>query len=335
MLSPTELLCNKAIIDTLISLEKIGVLGFFTENQKELKGVSLDDLCKNFPVSKNKLEVQLEFLTANAPELIIKKVNKYYLSRIFRESEWQNVIHFATAYQSVFCTLDTITTNTSKYGIDIVRDGAHLARSSSIHNQRVNKFITRKVGELDCNFFIDCGCGDGRLLCEVVAGTKDSRGYGIDIDANAITALRSTISELKLQNKVFPIQANIDRPSCWSKDVVFPNDMSRVLFLGSMVWHEFLHIDGHFVSKIKEYRKLFKGAYFMMTEYNGIRWEDMPTQPKSLREGASVYQLLHPVTDQGMPRSQIEWLNILKACNVNIKNVWDCKPNSTVYLCRL
>ena len=113
-------------------------------------------------------------------------------------------------------------------------------------------------------------------------------------------------------------------------------DPQAVAITGITVWHEFLFEGEECLLKIlNNYRTQFPGSTFIIVEYNGFSWYELYNVSQSTRESASVYQLLHPLTLQGMPISREKWLGLFQKGGIKVQDTLFASPNSTVYVTKL
>ena len=86
---------------------------------------------------------------------------------------------------------------------------------------------------------------------------------------------------------------------------------------------------------MREYKKLFPRANFILVEYNALYGDSLSESPEYLQNSSSFYQFVHPLTKQGSPLSEEGWVNLLDKAEINIVKIDKIQPNSLVIQCVL
>lgn len=330
MLTPTNLFADRTIFNVICTLEKGGVFG---ELKKHSGGITIKNLAQHLALNEPILEALFEFLVVNAPEVLIKKNKKYYITSTFLETAWQNCLYFTLAYEPVFTELLPILKGEMEYGKDVVRVGSYLRISSAIHNEPAWDLVIDRIKRMEISTIVDCGSSGGDFLLRACSEIPDVHGIGIENDALVVTEANDRLKNHVLSNRVTIVEGDASQPEIWRKNVLRDIESTNIVFTGITLWHEFLYYgEQYFLDILKRFRDNFPGSIFIVVEYNGFEWENLKMLSDSFREAASVYQLVHPLTNQGMPLPQEKWLEIFKKANIRLQEVETVKPNSTVYI---
>ncbi len=321
-----------AVFEVLFSFERIGFFSLMKDNER---GRTAKELAETLSVDQRTLSTLCDFLTVNVPEVLLKKDDTYYLTTAFLNKHWQNLLHFALAYRPVLENIEGLLKGDVIYGQDIVRDGQYLRISSALYNQPSWELIINQLATLGIATVVDCGCSGGDFLVRACKALPNLSGVGIDNDTEVIKLAIASVPSM-LQDRIFIQEGDVSKLDDWCQAI--PSDVApdRLAFVGVTVWHEFLRSgDTGLTDIFLRYRSLFPGSFFIIAEYNAFSWSELPLQAESLREAASVYQLVHPLTGQGMPQSPEWWQTTLSKAGIKIENIIPVNTNSTVYVGRL
>ncbi len=333
MLSPSKILADYALLHVLCALQSSGV---FTELKKNPKGVLTSSLATTLSLEVPFLVPLCDFLVINAPEILTKKEEKYFLEPFFDERALQNTLFFALSYQSVFTHLKPLLTGEKKYGQDVVRDGAALRLSSALYNGQAWNQVIGLFRSMKVDTVVDIGCSAGDFLQRVQETSPLMRCIGVEIDSQVVALAQEVSRKSVAEERPLIIEGDAGTPEAWAPHIEPKTDFQHVVFVGTTVWHEFLSEGEERVIDIfTRYRKYFPGSAFIVIEYNGATMENMLALPESLRETGSVYQLVHPLTHQGMPQPPSVWRRIFERVGIPIENSIAVYPNSSIYICTL
>lgn len=331
MLIPSKILLHQSIISILHAFQKKGV---FAELLKDANGLSVNDFEERLSLKKSVLLPLCDFLAVNAPEILSKKDDRYFLGSQYKEKNFQNALFFSLAYESVFTNLSDLLSGEKEYKRDFLRDGEYLSISSAIYNSLAWDCIIDTLKNLKFNSVIDIGCGAGDFLYRIKQSYPGANCFGVEFDKKAIDLFNKNAQGGNSQ--VFITEGDAAFPEKWKDMIVKKKTSDDVVITGVTLWHEFLYFgDDYLIDLFKRYRSLFPGGIFIFVEYNSFLFSEFKELPFSLKESASVYQLVHPLTMQGVPPKKNEWLSIIKRSGMTLKSEIFVEPNSTVYVCVL
>lgn len=330
MLTPSNLIAYSAILNILCAFEKTGV---FIELRKNKQGISAPTLAQQLSLQISVLEPLCDFLVINAPEILRKKNENYILGDLFDTIPMQNNLFFSLAYEPVLTNLTGLLNGEMRYGKDILRKGKYLRQSSALYNNIAWDAIIDILRKMEINTIVDLGCSAGDFLTHVHNAFPRIHGIGIEIDNEVVELANKILAEKKLKHHISIKKGDITRPQIWKDDVMKHKEPQHTMFIGITVWHEFLYKGEEYLCNIlSQYRSYFPGSFFIVVEYNGIPLEDFKNLPEEFRESASVYQLVHPLTLQGLPQPPQRWQTILKKSGIHIHKTISVNPNSTIYI---
>lgn len=330
MLTPSNLIAHSAALNILCTFEKSGV---FDELRRNKKGISASALAKKLSLQISVLEPLCDFLVINAPDILKKEKENYIVGDTFRSTAMQNNLYFSLAYEPVLTHLTELLKGEMKYGDDILRRGKYLRKSSALYNSIAWDAIIDVLRKMEINTVVDLGCSAGDFLIRVHEAFPRMRCVGIEIDNEVVTLANDILIEKNLTQDISIKKGDITCPQTWKESVLDCIDPKHTMFVGITVWHEFLNKgEEHLCNILSLYRTYFTGSYFVVVEYNGVSYDDFESLPESFRESASVYQLIHPLTLQGLPQSPQKWQAILTKAGIRIHETISVEPNSTIYI---
>ena len=330
MLTPSNLIAHSAALNILCTLEKSGVLD---ELRKNKNGISAVLIAKQLSLKVSVLEPLCDFLVINAPEILQKQNKNYILGDVFNTTPMQNNLYFTLAYEPVLTHLTELLNGEMSYGKEILRNGKYLSRSSALYNSAAWDAVIDFLRKVEINTVVDLGCGTGDFLTRIQESFPRMNGIGIEIDTEVVDLANKILTEKKLEQQISVTKGDIAHPKVWKDDILKRVEPERTMFVGVTVWHEFLNKGEEYLCNIlSQYRSYFPGSLFVIVEYNGVSFEDFKNLPESFRESASVYQLVHPLTLQGLPQTPQTWQTILTKSGVTIQDTFSVNPNSTIYV---
>jgi len=330
MLTPHNLIAHSAALNILCTLERTDV---FVELKKNTQGISATDIAEKLSLDETVLESLLDFLVINSKEILQKKDKMYLLGEAFDTSAMQNNLLFSLAYQPVFENLTGLLRKEVIYGKDVLRRGAYLRESSHIYNNKAWDFIIDYLRKEEVNTVVDLGCSAGDFLVQVHDNFPRMQGIGIEIDKEVVVLANDLLTEKGLNNNIFINEGDVMHPEEWQDSIKKYIEPQHTVFTGITVWHEFLDKgEKNILDILSKYRLHFPGCTLIIVEYNGIPFEEFDSLPESFRESASVYQLVHPLTLQGLPQPPKVWQTILTESGIRIQETVQVEPNSTAYI---
>ncbi|OGG65214.1 hypothetical protein A2Z56_02145 [Candidatus Kaiserbacteria bacterium RIFCSPHIGHO2_12_45_16] len=320
-------LAGHFIMKALCALHDTGILEYLGERNN---GATVEAISLDLAIDKNILESLLDFLVVNVPEFFEKKDGLYTIKSQFYESSVQNSIYFALAYEDVLNNLPALLSKTKKYGIEVARNGKYLSKSSTLHNHHAWPAITDFIKEYNFETVIDLGCGAGDFLKHVAKTLPAVRLIGVEQSTEA-----AGITKDDKDQSIKFINGDAGTPEVWAKDLSI-NSIEKTLFVSVTVWHEFLWSGEAELQKVfSKYHNQYKGATLLLVEKNGYSLNSLKVLPDSLKDVTSVYQLIHPITNQGLPQSPAVWRSLIESSAVSLQTVLPAHPDISMYVCKL
>lgn len=332
MLNTSKLLADYSILHVLCALQKGNVFAVLKENSA---GIIVQDIATELSLDSTILESLCDFLVINVPEILVKENEKYVLKNFFYDKQFQNTLFFALAYESVFSNTASLLKKEVRYGQDVIRDGEYLGISSALYNERAWDVVIDLLRGMEINTVVDLGCSIGDFLIRVQKNFPRMHSIGVEVDSVAAAIARKTLSS-QSDRDVLIIDGDAATPEAWKDLIVQDGDRSATLFIGITMWHEFLYKGEQYLLDIfSQYKTLFPGSTFMVVEYNGFSVSESMLLPESHRESVSVYQLVHPLTLQGLPQPPSKWRELFERSGMQVKKTIDVYPNTTIYIATL
>lgn len=289
-------------MQTILALFRVGVFEFL---EKDNNGHLPVVLAERLGLVVDELEASLRYISLLLPTVLLKsELNEYSLGADYFSSYFQNSLYFALAYAPVINKVESILTGDSQYGTDIQKDYKSLGISSKIFIAKVQEELLDLIRQEDFEVCVDLGCGSGSLLDDV---KKQSACRVVGVDAS-----RESLDE---SSAIDFIEGDIGRPDSWVKFL----PPGKKVFIASMVLHELMYDSARVERLFGELRKLFSGSTMYVVEYPGLSDAELRAMPEDFKHLNAVYYYVHPLTKQGRPRSDEEWVSVFSDCNV--KNV--------------
>ena len=306
-------------IHVCLALENIG---FFQELGSKKK--SVHELAGTLGMSDSILMSLIDFLAATSR--IIEK-NGDLVS--VRQAQLPNSLWVIQAYRPVFEGLVALLKGEKVYGKDVVRDGYYLQKASDIFSGDAIRLALSLI-EDDKATLIDFGCGSGESLVAFCRKNNSRTAVGLDIDPVIVAAARRHAEEFLLQKRIGIFQADVADIGQWSARIspIEPN-----IFLASTMLHEFLR-DGEcsvidFLARLKS---AFPRSRLIVIEFDGIPFDRLHAEADpGRRHFAAMYQLWHPLTNQGMPQPRAVWMRILSTAGWAVRGTHDAKHKLLVF----
>ena len=332
MLNTSKLLADYSILHVLCALQKGNVFAVLKENSA---GIIVQDIATEFSLDSTILEALCDFLIINVPEILAKENEKYILKNFFYDKRFQNTLFFALAYESVFSNTASLLKKEVRYGQDVIRDGEYLGISSALYNERAWDAVIDLLRSMEVSTVVDLGCSIGDFLARVQKNFPRMCSIGVEVDPVAAAIAQETLSS-RSDQEVLIIDGDAATPEIWKDSIMQKGNPSGTLFIGITMWHEFLYKgEQHLLDIFFQYRTLFPGSTFVVVEYNGFSVPETMLLPESRRESASVYQLVHPLTQQGLPQSPSKWRGLLEKSGMRLEKTISVYPNTTIYVATL
>lgn len=326
---PSEPIVHFTLMSVLAALEECGCLD---EIKKNRDGITAKELSQRLSLNSSVLVELLNFITINSPAMLGKNKDCYCAGPLLSNPIFKNSFYFFLAYKPVLFSLTPLLKRELVYGRDLQRRGEYLYRSSALYNAPAYKTVLDILEKIECDIVVDLGCGRGDFLIQMHQRFSAKKGLGIEIDENVVTISHEMMSSEGLDKSIKIIEGDAKNPEAWKHNLgkISP---SRCVFIGITLWHEFLFkgVDALY-DILKQYRLYFPRGTFIAVEYNGFSTDDLLTLPFNRRGMASLYQMVHPLTNQGTPLPISAWQDIFHNSGVVITNTVPTGENSTVYV---
>jgi hypothetical protein len=176
-----------------------------------------------------------------------------YDSYFFKSS-----LYFSHAYAPVFHSIKELLTGEDEYGINIVRNGDSLSKSSELYISDVVLEVVAHLSKEEFDVAVDLGCGSGHIGKRISA-ILDKTCIGVD---NFSDTYRSDSSAHSQEYRF--LQGNIKHPFPWCDQL----PSGRKIFVASMVLHEFLYGNTETLCTFfADYSKAFPSALMYILEW--------------------------------------------------------------------
>lgn len=313
-LNVSEFARYAALIPALHALEESGVFLYLQTTNSPQSVATIATECK---LAERLLQPILEYVALYADEVLKKTDAGYLLGPQYAERGLQNILHFTLAYSPVLQALPELLTKEKVYGRDMSRNGRQLSLSSELFATDIRHDVVKLITTRIPQAIVDIGCGSGHLLQAVTEALPQVIAVGIEEDA----------SYLQNTKQISFFAGDAAKPGEWSDRVP-----SSAILVAMFVFHEFLFAgEDAFLEVIQKYCHVFPGQILFLVEFDAVPTVDLEKLPETVRDTTALYQLMHPLTNQGMPQSRDAWLTLLERSTATVKNVYATKPQSTIY----
>ena len=310
-------------IQVCLALERIGFLNALI-SQKE---VNIKEFAKTQNISLRLLETCAEFLWATT-DILEKDGNIVrLLNNNFPKALW-----VLAAYKPVFDNLAEILKEEKKYGRDVSRDGYYLQKASVLFSGDAVRLALLALENEKSGQLIDFGCGAANSLIDYCRHDNTRIALGIDIDSDVAQAARKNVEEAGLNNRIVIVEADTLNFEKWQS---FISKERPQYFLASTMIHEFLRNGEEFVIDfLAKIRANFSNSQFFIIEFDAMSFEKIKTETDAERKlFAAMYELWHPITNQGMPQPREVWEKIITKSGWKVKSVIKADMNLLIYHC--
>ncbi|MFA5841963.1 MAG: class I SAM-dependent methyltransferase [Candidatus Paceibacterota bacterium] len=325
MLKQSKFLVYFVLVPILQTFQKIGI--FDALKTSSFSGMTSEELAKRFSLKEEFLGPLCDFLALHLPEYISKQDDRYVVSDIFYNRSLQNNIFFSLAYEPIFANLSALLNGEKDYGVDVERNGMMLSMSSEIYNTPSWRRLCEILATKNIDTVIDLGCSTGHFLRMILDNSPTMRCFGVEIDKDVV---RKSMGQGQ-KNNISIINGDIARPNDWRGNIAANSIPAKAAFIGITVWHEFLYFgEQRLLDILKQYKSAFPGYVFIVVEYDAIPYANLAVSPEGLKNSASVYQLIHPLTLQGDPKPKVYWELLFKKANIAIQTIESIEPRSVM-----
>lgn len=318
------------IVQLYLTLERVGIFDILRKKQGP---ISVEELSRALNVQKNLLEPCIDFLWATTD--MFEKTD----AGITLKDASQFPRGFVMAiYKPIFDNLEDLLRGTKIYGKNVVQDSYHLQKVSDMFTKVATDYVLEQLSKTNTiHTVVDLGCGSGEFLIRASAQNSLAQGIGIDIDQVVVDAARKNVENADVsESEIAIIKADISHISAWKQHI--HAGAHDIVFLGSTILHEFLR-DGEqsLVTLLRMFKKEFLGSRFFVVEHDAPRsFEEIKKEKNTeTKLFAAMHMLIHPLTDQGTPRPQSDWLSFFEKSGWSVTDSARMSNGLVVYDCRL
>ncbi len=295
--------------------------------------ITTQGLASELKLDERMLRIVLDYLATVLPEVISSpRSGAFVLGPIYGNPGFKNFLYFTDAYHSVVSQSEALLRGTQVPGA-VARDDVCLQHASAVYNSQTWDRILEILPELRIKIVLDVGSGDAGFLARALTASPDMIGYGIDIQKEVVDRAKTRYRDAQFASRIFLRQADARDVSEVAR--IMPEGISgvSVAITGITVWHEFLRNgEGSLLALFEEYKNAFPGSYFIVAEYNAFSYSELALLPPALKEAAALYQLVHPLSGQGMPQPPRVWEALLQKSGIKLIKTVPVNPNSTVFV---
>ena len=306
-----------------LALEKIG----FFDALALQGGIHIQEFAKTRNISGDLLKTCIDFLWSTTDLLekdgdIVRLKNKN-----FSKALW-----VLAAYKPVFDNLSEILKKEKQYGSDVSRDGYYLQKASVLFSGDAVRLVLLTLENEKNGQLIDFGCGGAHALIDYCRYDNARTALGIDVDPDIAQAARKNADEASLSDRIAVIESDALNFEKWQP---FVSKKQPRYFLASTMLHEFLRNGEEFVINfLAKIKSEFSDAQFFIIEFDALPFEKIKTETDTERKlFAAMYELWHPLTNQGMPQPQEVWEKIIRKSGWEIQSVVRANMNLLIYHC--
>ncbi|MDO8561003.1 MAG: class I SAM-dependent methyltransferase [bacterium] len=312
------------VVQIGFALERIGFFKLLEERGK----INFKEIVELLKVREDYLRVCTDFLWAASS---ILERDKDFFSLKYKTVG--RGLWWLAAYKPVLDNLAGLLTGEKLYGRDVKRIGHYLQKASDLSNQDAADkalYLLRNEGGI----LVDMGCGSAHTLITYCQEKAGRYGVGIDVDPETVQEARRHVKGAALEGSISIVESDAFEVERW-RDAVLKKQ--KVLFLLNTVLHEFFRNGDEAVAGfLQELKKEFQDSKLIIIEFDA--WEFSKIKEEKDRNKAAAfyaarYQLVHPLTDQGMPRSRKEWEDVIKKGGWQVKDIIPAEYNLVIYNC--
>ncbi|GGK73038.1 pyridoxal phosphate-dependent aminotransferase [Mangrovihabitans endophyticus] len=192
-------------------------------------------------------------------------------------------------YGEMLSSLAAMATGEARFGDGVDRDGGHVAVGSGMVGKSLMLTIEESVvADLQFDAVADLGCGDGSRLVRLSRRSRTGRGWGIEVDRNALRAAAERIAAEELTEQVRVVHDDL----LAEDGRTFPDVDLVSSFL---MMHDLFNATGDPAGVLRSLRRRFPDATrFLIADTVGQNW----AAPQDTLPIFSVgFELLHAYMD--------------------------------------
>lgn len=306
-----------------LALEKIG---FFDAAARQ-DNINMREFAKTGNISERLLKTCVEFLWSTTDILEKEGDNVRLKNKNFSKALW-----VLEAYKPVFDNLAEILKQEKQYGRDLSRDGYYLQKASVLFSEDAIRLALAALENEESGQLIDFGCGGAHSLIDYCRHDSSRTSLGIDIDSDIAREARKNVEEAGLRDRIVIVESDVLNFRKWQS---FIREGQSQYFLASTMLHEFLRNGEEFVVDfLAKIKTGFPDSQFFIIEFDALPFEKLKTETNMERKlFAAMYELWHPLTNQGMPQPREVWEKIITKSGWKIKNISQANMNVLIYHC--
>lgn len=310
-------------VQVCLALENIGFFGECSYRG----GVNIQEFAKTWNISGHLLETCVDFLWSTT-DILEKDGNIVRL----KNKNFPKALWVLGAYKPVFDNLAEILKKEKQYGRDVSRDGYCLQKASVLFSSDAIRLVLTALENERSGQLVDFGCGAAHSLIDYCRGNSARTSLGIDIDPDIALEAKKNIDETSLKDRIVIVNSDALNFEKWES---FINKGQSQYFLSSTMLHEFLRDGEKFVINfLAEIKSGFPDSQFFIIEFDALPFEKIKTETNAERKlFAAMYELWHPLTNQGMPQPREVWERIITKSGWKIKNIVQANMNLLIYHC--
>lgn len=324
---------NWVVFEILLVLEEMSVLSYIREH----KSVRTMELAKAFDFEEKILVETLSLVSQYNYEFITLDKEFVGAGPALYDPVLENMMNFVAAYRKDLSNLSVAMRKGDFAPTSSTKKTRHLNRSSDIYSKKIREAIVSRIESYaranqknkTVLMHIDLGCGGGLLSKEVLSGTELNYSVGID------TSIESEIYTKQEDGKTLAVvKGDVSAPKEWVQRVlkyVHLDQPSLVVLTMVTVAHEIADTDKHFCAFIEELRSVIPAGKLIIAEQNYFLPSEVHLLKKQNRVSVAFYQLMHHLTNQGLPRSQKSWIELFGEANLNLVSVTNLDDLVTLY----
>jgi ubiquinone/menaquinone biosynthesis C-methylase UbiE len=222
------------------------------------------------------------------------------------------------AYGSILTELLPALKGEKTYGVDFVRAGDVVARTSYTAGKDSYPWILAELEKRQAKVVADLCCGTAELLigfCRLAPGLK---AVGIDIDRDAVREATERVKAAGLADRITIIQGDVTKPQSYADRL---GGVDAFTCIGAI--HEFLRNGEEAVERIlRDMGSTFPGRYFVLGEFHALSESEYRELPLPTRVSSAWYQhVVHPLSLQGLPMPRQKWIDLFTRAGLKFEDM--------------
>lgn len=307
------------VAEFIVALEALGVLAYAAKHFT----FAADRAADEFHLDKELFQETLEYLSEEGIFEVVK-------AEVFRLAVPYPPLKFMA--NSVLVNKRTVEAlaplikGALVYGRDIVKNDRYLKNTEGLILGAVPILVAR-IKELRSTRVVDIGCGRGlgmflRALAEAMPAVH---GIGVEPDADALHETREAIRTSAHDANLSVIEGHPEHPEKLPAKI---RDADMLVELG--IFHEYRgQQEEKMIPLLERYKRCFPRARFFAVEPDEV-WREPPEIDEYM---VPFYRFVHSISNQGFPRSQEDWGDVLTRAGWNVVATHKLPLNLVAYEC--